>query len=131
MSCLGPICDGERSEGVSFHMRPTRQTISFLAVFSLLTGFRCGDITNADCPGFEATSAENICVSGTVHHYPIEGGFWAVRGDDNTTYDPLGALPESFRVEGLRVRLEARIRSDAVSFHMVGPIVEILDIRRL
>jgi hypothetical protein len=72
-----------------------------------------------------------ICVTGSAHYYTLEGGFWAVRGDDGKTYDPLGALPASFRHDGLRVRLVAKIRNDLMSFHMAGPIVEIIDIRRL
>jgi len=56
---------------------------------------------------------------------------WAVRGDDGTTYDPVGALPSDFKVEGLRVRLEARLRPDLVSLHMAGPLVEIISIQRL
>ena len=95
----------------------------------------CRDVTAStgapDCTVFEPSAPETICVTGTVHYYTLEGGFWAIRGDDNITYDPLGALPNDFRHEGLRVRLEARIRSDVLSFHMAGPIVEILDIRRL
>jgi hypothetical protein len=72
-----------------------------------------------------------VSVNGTVHFYTFEGGFWAVRGDDNTTYDPLGGLPMEFRQEGLRVLLRAKIRNDMGSFHMAGPIVEIITIRRL
>ena len=95
----------------------------------------CRDLTGStgagNCAVFEPSAPGTICVTGTVHYYTFEGGFWAIRGDDNITYDPLGALAHDFRDEGLRVRLEARIRSDAVSFHMAGPIIEILDIRRL
>ena len=108
-----------------------RQAFGLLATFGLVSALRCGAIAGPDCAGFQPTSPETICVTGTVHHYSFEGGFWAVRGDNNTNYDPLGGLPTSFQREGLRVRLEARIRSDVVSFHMAGPIVEILDIREL
>jgi hypothetical protein len=38
-------------------------------------------------------------------------------------------LPSDFQRDGLRVRLEAKMRPDAVSVHMVGPIVEIISIR--
>jgi hypothetical protein len=79
----------------------------------------------------DAVPAGAITVVGTVHHYTIEGGFWAVRGDDGVTYDPLGGLPADFQQENLRVSMVARIRSDLSGIHMVGPIVEILRIRRL
>jgi hypothetical protein len=76
-------------------------------------------------------SADVIQVDGTIRYYTIEGGFWAVRGDDSTTYDPVGGLPTAFQQAGLRVVLQARIRSDLGGFHMVGPIVDIVAIRRL
>jgi hypothetical protein len=72
-----------------------------------------------------------VHVQGAVRHYSIEGGFWAVRGDDSTTYDPLGGLPAAFQQDGLRVFLDAKIRSDLAGVHAAGPVVEIIAIRRL
>jgi hypothetical protein len=72
-----------------------------------------------------------VVVNGTVRFMTFEGGFWAIRGDDNVTYDPLGGLPAAFQLEGLRVRIEARRRNDMASIHMAGPIVEIISINRL
>jgi hypothetical protein len=72
-----------------------------------------------------------IRVDGTVRFMTFEGGFWSVRGDDNVTYDPMNGLPAAFRVEGLRVRLEAKLRQDVSGVHMAGPIVEIITIVRL
>jgi hypothetical protein len=69
-----------------------------------------------------------IHVVGTVQHFTLEGGFWAVRGDDGVTYDPLGGLPFAFRREGFRVVMVARVRDDLGGIHMAGPIVEILEI---
>lgn len=86
--------------------------------------------TSADCSAFTPSSPDIVCVTGTVRYVGLEGGFWAVRGDNDTTYDPRDGLPANFRQEGLRVRVEARI-TDLSSVHMVGPIVEILDIERL
>ena len=72
-----------------------------------------------------------IAVNGTVRFMTVEGGFWAIRGDDNVTYDPLDGLPPAFQSEGLRVRIEARRRNDMASVHMAGPIVEIISINKL
>jgi hypothetical protein len=78
------------------------------------------------------TPNENhVRVTGTVRHFDLEGGFWAIRGDDSTTYDPMGGLLPEFQQEGLRVRFEGKLRSDIAGFHMVGPIVEITSIQRL
>ena len=72
-----------------------------------------------------------VAVNGAVRFMTFEGGFWAIRGDDNVTYDPLGGLPAAFQSEGLRVRIEARRRNDMASVHMAGPIVEIISINKL
>ena len=77
------------------------------------------------------TDPDVVRVNGTVRFMTFEGGFWAVRGDDNVTYDPVGGLPAAFQSEGLRVRMEARHRNDMASVHMAGPLVEILNIRIL
>lgn len=69
-----------------------------------------------------------IRVNGTVQYFNLEGGFWAVRGDDGVTYDPIGGLSPSFQRDNLRVSMVAKIRPDMGGIHMVGPIVEILSI---
>ena len=67
-------------------------------------------------------------INGTVRYFNLEGGFWAVRGDDGVTYDPIAGLAPAFQRENLRVTIVAKIRSDMAGIHMVGPIVEILSI---
>ena len=74
--------------------------------------------------------ADRCDIRGRVVWADLEGGFWAIRGDDQVTYDPLNNLPADFRRDGLRVRASLRIRRDLASFHMVGPIVEVLSIHR-
>jgi len=70
-----------------------------------------------------------IQVNGTVHYFTLEGGFWAVRGEDGVTYDPMNGLAPSFQRENMRVTLVAKVRNDMGGIHMVGPIVEVLSIR--
>jgi hypothetical protein len=70
-----------------------------------------------------------IRVNGAVRFYTIEGGFWAVRGDDGVTYDPLN-LPAEFQQENLRVSMVVTVRADLAGIHMVGPIVEIIQIKK-
>jgi hypothetical protein len=84
------------------------------------------------CGGPTAPEDKNaVLVNGTVRFMTFEGGFWAVRGDDNVTYDPMNGLPVTFQVEGLRVRLAAKLRQDLGGVHMAGPIVEIVTITKL
>ena len=93
-------------------------------------GFRADSI-RAVPVSLATLSSNTVRVTGTVHYYDLEGGFWAVRGDDATTYDPMGGLPSAFQQDGLRVLLEAKIRSDVYSIHMAGPIVEIISLQRI
>ena len=70
-----------------------------------------------------------IRVNGTVQYYTLEGGFWAIRGEDGVTYDPVNGLDPSFQRDNLRVTLVAKVRTDMGGIHMVGPIVEVLSIQ--
>ena len=70
-----------------------------------------------------------IRVNGTVHYFNLEGGFWAIRGEDGVTYDPMNGLDAPFQREQLRVTLVAKVRNDMGGIHMVGPIVEVISIQ--
>ena len=88
------------------------------AVIALLLGVGCAP-------------NRSVHVTGTVHRFTTEGGFWAVRGDDGVTYDPIGALSPEYQVEGIRVKLDATARPDVVSAHMAGTMVDITKIQKL
>jgi len=102
---------------------PTARLVTIFA--ALLLAGSCTSPVQPDVP------VGAIRVIGTVNHYTFEGGFWAVRGDDGVTYDPLSGLPSEFQREGLRVVIVAKVRDDLGGIHMVGPIVEILEIHPL
>jgi hypothetical protein len=70
-----------------------------------------------------------IQISGTVRYFTIEGGFWAVQGDDGVTYDPMNGLAPAFQRENLKVTVLAKVRNDMGGIHMVGPIIEVLSIQ--
>lgn len=70
-----------------------------------------------------------IQISGTVRYFTLEGGFWAVQGEDGVTYDPMNGLEPAFQRENLKVMLVAKVRNDMGGIHMVGPIIEVLSIR--
>lgn len=80
-------------------------------------------------PPDSAAADSVVLISGVVRHFDLEGGFFAIRGDDGVTYDPSN-LAEEFRRDGLRVRVRARLRPDMGGIHMVGPIVDIIEIER-
>ena len=66
-------------------------------------------------------------LQGTVVKKDLEGGFFAIDGDDGKTYEPLN-LPEAFKNSGMRIKATVRVRDDVGSIRMVGDIVEIEDI---
>jgi hypothetical protein len=69
-------------------------------------------------------------VTGMVQHVEVEGGFYGILVDDGTKLDPVN-LPEDFRQDGVRVRVRVIEVRDAVSTHMWGKVVRILEIERL
>jgi len=71
--------------------------------------------------------ADSFEIVGTVVHRDLEGGFYAIDGDNGRRYDPIN-LPQSFRKNGLRVKVTARRRTDVMSLHMYGSIIEVVNI---
>jgi len=71
--------------------------------------------------------ADSFEIVGTVTYTNIEGGFYVIDGDNGSKYDPI-TLPEAFRKDGLRVKVTARRRVDAISIHMYGTIIEVVNI---
>jgi hypothetical protein len=101
---------------------------NLLAGAALFLTSSCHTPVTQDIPVTQDVPAGAIRVVGTVHYFEVEAGFWAVRGDDGVTYDPVDGLPAAFRREGLRVAMVARLRPDLVGTHQVGPLVEIIRI---
>lgn len=73
---------------------------------------------------------ENVTFTGTVVWKPLESGFFAIDADDGRKFEPIN-LPREFAVNGLRVRVTARVRDDMASVNMYGTIIEITEIVRL
>jgi len=73
------------------------------------------------------SSSETFAITGTVKYVTIEGGFFAIVGDDGRKYDPVN-LPDDLKKDGLKVQGTARLKEDAISIHMYGPIIEIVNI---
>jgi hypothetical protein len=54
---------------------------------------------------------------------------FVIRDAQGTQYNPLN-LPPGFRVEGMIVEVDARRSANVASIGMVGPVIELLRIRR-
>jgi hypothetical protein len=66
--------------------------------------------------------------TGVVLFYDIEGGFYAIRGDDGRIFDPISGMPTAFRRHGLAVEFEGEIRHVG-TIHMVGEAIALTHIR--
>ncbi len=76
----------------------------------------------------EPLAGDTFVILGTIRYMRFEGGFYAIQGTDGNNYDPIN-LPNTYAVDGLRVRVVARAQPLMGSFHMYGQIIEIVDIR--
>ena len=104
-----------------------RATLRLLALLGLVAALGCGTPAIAPIPPCDGDDCE---VTGRVVWMNLEGGFFAIRGDDQVTYDAHD-LPAAFRQDGLRVAAILRPRLDVVCIHMAGTIVDVVTIRRL
>ena len=93
------------------------RSIVGLAAFALLPA----------CNGWP-TGPDLTRIGATVFFNGLEGGFYALRGDNGAGYDPVN-LATDYRREGLRVIVALKPRPDMASVHMWGQIVEIVEIQ--
>ena len=109
-------------------MRATRLAPLLLA--AALAAGACSPMLPNDAPddsvrvGYVTRDGDRVSGTGTLEWFALEGGFFAIRGDDGKVYDPMN-LPPAFARAGARVRFEARIRADMAGIHGVGEIVEL------
>jgi hypothetical protein len=92
------------------------------------------DEVEEGCPYLNASSwidlDDVVTGTGTIRFLKLEGGFYGIVGDDGEQYDPVN-LNAEFQVDGLRVRFEAAVMHDVLTFHMWGTLVSIRTIERL
>jgi len=71
-----------------------------------------------------------ITVTGTITYIELEGGFYGIIADGGEKYFPLN-LDQQYQVNGLKVRVEGKIRKDVMTTTMWGTPLEILKTERL
>jgi hypothetical protein len=102
-------------------------TFRSLALLGLVAFLGCGKSSVAPLPPCDT----DICdLTGRVTWMNFEGGFFAIRGDDNVTYDTHN-LPADFRQDGIRVAVHLQPRLDLGCIHMAGVIADVISIQRL
>jgi hypothetical protein len=103
-----------------------RSSMRVLALCLLAVGLACRP-SEVTLP-LPADSA-GVGVDATVEFLNVEGGCWALKVSGQH-YQPTN-LANEFKQDGLRVRVTMRTRDDMASVCMIGPIVQIVSIRRL
>jgi hypothetical protein len=72
-------------------------------------------------------SSNQVNVGGRISYLTLEGGVWTIRADDGVTYEPR-SLAVEFKKDNLSVFATLVVRADLGSIHMVGPVVDVLNI---
>lgn len=109
--------------------RSARPTMRVLVVLLVAACARAPDGGGWDVLMPAAADAETTRIAGPVTYIDLEGGLFVIRGSDGTNSSPTN-LPEAYRDDGLSVQADVVRRDDAASIGMVGPIVDIVRIRR-
>ncbi len=76
-------------------------------------------------------SSSSTGITGTVRYVDLEGGFYGIAGDDGASYLPVPPLSQAFAKDGLKVRFEAKPRTDTVTISMWGKPVEVMKIEAI
>lgn len=66
-----------------------------------------------------------VTLTGTIHYVPVGTGAWSIVTDDGTTYEIYDGSVDILQQDGLRVKVSGAVRSDVMSFAMIGPIFEV------
>ncbi|MFB2938466.1 hypothetical protein ACE1B6_24730 [Aerosakkonemataceae cyanobacterium BLCC-F154] len=67
----------------------------------------------------------SITLKGTIERKAIGTGAWALVADNGETYEIYQASPKEMLKNGLKVEVKGEVREDAMSFAMIGPILEV------
>ena len=65
---------------------------------------------------------------GTIRYIDLDGGYWAIEGEDGQFYDAFGGLASDVQIDGLAVWFAARLRPDLPPAHSLTIVVEIVRI---
>ena len=66
----------------------------------------------------------SIEVKGTIDRQGFGPGTWALVTESGETYE-LHALPGELKHSGLKVKVSGQIKKDAMTFAMIGPVLEV------
>lgn len=73
---------------------------------------------------------EKVNLIGEVRFINLEGGFYGIIGSDGKNYYPVN-LSNEFKIDGIKVKFEGRIRKDLITTTMWGETLEIIKINKI
>ena len=69
-------------------------------------------------------------ITGKSRFISLEGGFWAIEGDNGKKYTPIN-MPEQLKTNGATVRVQAQLLKGAASISMWGDAIRIISFETL
>ncbi|MDP2362309.1 MAG: hypothetical protein Q8M94_00925 [Ignavibacteria bacterium] len=105
--------------------------IPILICLMFISSCNTSENTSSIIEPFNDNSVENtnLKIIGNVVYYTIEGGFYAINEESNRVYEPIN-LPERFQIDGLKVYVEAKRRTDLGTRRQVGEAIQIRTIKQ-
>lgn len=67
-------------------------------------------------------------LEGTIQRIEMGTGTWALVTQDGMTYE-LKDAPSQLQQDGLKVRVEGKIREDMMTLAAIGPVLEVSDFK--
>ncbi len=104
-----------------------RWLIISICFFSSVVAIQCSSTTK---PVIHNSTSDIIQIEGIVRYLQFEGGFYGIIGDDGEKYKPMNLEPQ-FEVDGLKVKVRARMVKGLAGIHMWGKFIEIMEIEKM
>ena len=98
--------------------------MTWLAALLFLTLCACLDQNDNDPSSF----SKHVSTTGVIRHQDVEGGFYAIVGDDGIDYDPIN-LDKAYHQDGRRVRFSGNTDVEIASIHMWGRVIYLTEIQ--
>jgi len=81
-------------------------------------------------PRINTSSNDVIQIQGIVRYLQFEGGFYGIIGENGDKYKPMHLEPQ-FEVDGLKVKVRARMVKGVAGIQMWGKPIEVLEIEKI
>lgn len=96
-------------------------------VFALLCAVSlsaCMTPSKHNSEAVEQADPVQLFLTGTIEYKDLEGGFYAIKGDDGKNYVPVN-LSKDYQKDGLTVRVKAVYEKEMMGIQMYGQMITI------